>query len=226
MKVTHVVTCALVAFGLSASAASIEQVLDFSVTGWYQGVTTNVGVIQRDRTAIVRITSDNVVKALAIDRDTNYFYGRLFYKTALDGSTTNVVIRQAGKTNELDVTDAFTFSTAPFVVDQVVNTSRLFTNSYVETGLLGVSFSSSSVTFQNIGFSVGKLTRTHKLSGRVDGTPVSGYANLLSYAGGGGFITLNTNTFYKTNFQFAATNFVVGPAQINVRTFAPVISPN
>ncbi len=208
MKVIHVVTSALVVCGLAASAASIEQVLDFSVTGWYQGISTNTGVMDRDRSAIVRITSDNIVKSLALDhRDntnfTNYFRsGRLFYKTPLDGSATNVVIRVPGKTNELDVTDAFTWETGLFVVDQLFNTKTSFTNSYVETGLRGVSFTSSNLLFSNNGgFAEGTLTRTKKISAFINGGVSNGYANLLSYSGGGGTITLNTNIFYTTNFQ-------------------------
>ena len=181
----------------------------------------------------MRITSDNIVKALAIDhRDninfTNYFRsGRLFYKTSLDGSTTNVVIRVLGNTNELDVTGAFTFTNDPsFVIDQLFYTNTLFTNSYVETGLRSVAFTSGSVSFTNSGLAEGTLTRTKKISAFINGAVNSGFANLLSYSGGGGMITLNTNFFYTTNFQFAATNPPVnGPAQISFRTFAPVILP-
>jgi len=233
MKVICVLTCALVACGMAASAASIEQVLDFSVTGSYQGITTNVGVNQRARSVLVRITSDNIVRALAVDHRDNpsftnfYRYGHLYYKVPLDGSTTNVVIRAPGNTNELDVTGAFTFTNGTFVVDELANTNSLYTNSYVETGLSSVSFTSSSVSFTNIGLSFGTSTRTKKITGYVDHMPTNGFANLLSYSGGGGTFTLNTNRFYTTNFTFAATNEpVTGPAQINFRTFAPVISPN
>ncbi|MDB6056251.1 MAG: hypothetical protein JWO95_95 [Verrucomicrobiales bacterium] len=230
MKFIYVVTSALVVCGLTASAiniqpSSIEQVLDFSVTGWYQGIPTTNGVIHRDRAAIVRITSDNIVRALAIDRDTNFYRGRLFYKTALDGSATNIVIRVPGKTAELNVTDAFTWETGPFIVDQLFNTNTMVTNSYVETGLRSVSFTSSSVSFTNRGLAEGTLTRTRKISAFVSGTVKSGYANMLSYTGGGGTIAINTNFFYTTNFQFVATNTVTGPAQINIHTYAPVILP-
>ncbi|MGZ4961760.1 MAG: hypothetical protein ACXWIU_14475 [Limisphaerales bacterium] len=232
MKVIHVVTSALVVCGLAASAASIEQVLDFSVTGWYQGISTNTGVIHRDRSVIVRITSDNIVKMLAVDhRDdsnfTNYYRsGRLFYKTALDGSSTNVVIRVVGNTNELDVTSAFSWDVGPFVVDELSYTNTMFTNSYVETGLRSVSFTSSNLSFANNGsLSVGTLTRTKKISAFINHTNASGFANLLSYSGGGGTISLNTNLFHTTNFQFVATSTNTGPAQINFRTYAPVILP-
>jgi hypothetical protein len=214
-----------VATGLTASAASIEQIMNFTVVGWYQGVSTNNGVVVRDRTQIVRFTSENLVHALAIDYDTNYFTGQLLYQEVLDDSNTvvqtNVVIRQHGKTNELNVTSNFTFVTGPFVIAQIANTNRLITNSYVETGLRSVSFTSSSVSFTNNGgFSTGSLKRSKKLA-NIHG---SGYADLLSYSGGGGTFVLNTNLFHMTNFQFEATNTVGGPAQINFSTFSPSIS--
>lgn len=225
MKVTHVLTCALVACGLAASAASVEEILNFSVVGWYQGVSTTNGFSVHDHTQIVRFNSASVVNALAIDLgQSNLFNGQLIYRTALDGSVTNVLIRQRGKSTEVDVTTNFSFLTSTnFVIDQVVNTNALFTNSYTETGLRSVSFTSSSLSFTNNGcFSTGSLKRSRKLFGA--GT--NGYGNLLSYSGGGGAFTLNTNMFHTTNFQFEATNFVGGPAQINFATFSPVISTN
>lgn len=229
MKVTHILTCALVACGMAASAASVEEVLNFTVVGWYQGVptraTNNGAVTEHDHIQLVRFTSTSLVNALAIDLGrTDLFNGQLIYRTALDGSITNVLIRQHGTANEVDVTTNFTFLTSPeFVIDQVVNTNALFTNSYTETGLRSVSFYSSSLSFTNNGcFSTGSLKRTRKLFGA--GT--NGYGNLLSYSGGAGTFTLNTNVFHTTNMMFAGTNTVSGPAQINFATFSPVISPN
>jgi hypothetical protein len=228
MKAIRVVTCALAACAVAASAASIEQVLDINVTGAYQGISTNIHGNEHDRIQIFRINSANIVRSLAIDSGTNrdrFYTGTLIYKSALDGSTNYVVIRQKGGTNELDVSSNFVFYPGPFVYDQVSNSVKV--TSRVETGFMGLSFTNSSSSFTNIGFSYGTSTRTHNpIGGRVDGIPTNGYANLLSYSGGSGFGWLNTNLYsYKTN-RFTDTNFVSGPVQIQFRTFGPVFSPN
>ena len=98
---------------MSASAQSIEQILNFTVNGWYQGVSLTNGVIVHDRTSQLKLTSLDIANALAIQINTNFMKGLLIYKTSLDGSVTNIVIRQHGKTNELNVTDAFTFVSTP-----------------------------------------------------------------------------------------------------------------
>lgn len=236
MKVIRIFICVLAACALTASAASIEQVLEFNVTGWYQGISTNVGALSHDRSSIFRISSANIVHALVIDRAaipnaTNFYRGFLIYKTPLDSAPTNgfvlhnttnqVVIRVLGKPDELDVTDAFTFTNGPFVIDQVANTNAMVTNSYIETGLLAVSLTTSSISFTNSGFSEGTATRTKKLVGA--GT--NGYTYLLNYNGGGGTFSLNTNIFYTTNFQFAGSNLVSGPATIGVKTFGAGVFP-
>src|SRR4051794_598900 len=113
MKAICVVTCALAASATVASAASIEQVFDINVSGVYQGVPTVTRTAEHDRVQVFSITSANIVRALAIDYDTNYFTGSLFFKTAVDGGTNSIVIRQRGKTNELDVTTNFTFVVSP-----------------------------------------------------------------------------------------------------------------
>lgn len=234
MKSIRVVICALMACAVAGSAASVEQLLDISVTGAYQGIPVATGAVEHDRPQIFRIDSVNIVRALAIDYDTNYFNGMLIFKTALDGSTTNVVIRRKGRTNELDVTTNFQFFPGPItVVDQVFNTNTLAASSHIETGLMAFSFTSSSVSF-NCFPSYGTSTRSRTpITARIKDTngdivPVSAYANFLSYSGGGGFAFINTNLYsgFKTN-QFAATNFVSGPAQVQIlRTFSASISPN
>jgi hypothetical protein len=224
MKSIRVLTCALVACGISASAASIEQILDITVMGWYDGPITTSGVTVHARVVPIQIHSDNIVRALATDRDTNFFRGTLFFKTALDGSTTNIVIRVGNKTNELDVTDAFNFTPTFAVTDVVLrdNTFPPTTNSVVETGLKGLSFTSSSIGFTNIGFSTGTATRSRLIAGNAGAGVVSGYTFQHSFSGGSGSFFLNTNKFFTTNFTFAATNFVDGPAQISFKTFSPV----
>ena len=237
MKAIRLVTCALAACALAASAASIEQFLDINVTGVYQGVSTNRGAVERDPIALFRISSVNIVRALAIDNATNfypngtygsnYFAGTLIYKSSLDGSITNVVIRERRTTNELDVTTNFFFVRGPSVVNETRNTTTMATN-HVETGLMGLSFTSSSVSFTNLGgFSYGNSARTLKpVSARVDGTNASGFATLLAYFGGGGTATFNTNLFNAKTNVFAGTNTVTGPVQIQFKTYSPGVSPN
>ena len=240
MKAIRVVTCALAACAVAASAASIEQTLDINVTGVFQGISTNSAAnrnVELQRTQIFRINSGNIVRALAIERDTNYYNGTLIYRTALDGSVTNFVIRRA-PFPDLDVTGSFHFTPGPFVVTQVSNTNSEppLTTTRIETGLMALSFTSSSASFNtntdNLAFSYGTSTRTHNpVSGRVknsDGVvvPVSGYANLLSFSGGGALASFITNFYSLKTNQFAGTNFVTGPVQIQFRTFGPVVSAN
>jgi hypothetical protein len=231
MKVTRIFTVALMASAMAASADSIEQFLNISVTGWYQGLTIAGQGVEHQLPAPIHIGTLNIVRALAVDfGKTNFFTGRLVYKTPLDGSTNQFFIREAGTTNELDVTSAFTFGSGPgpVVVNELANTNRSVTNFYQETNLRFLSFSNSSMSFSNGGFCIGSTTRTRQLPPIIgtNGTLVTGFANTLLYSNGVGTFMLNTNIFFHTNFQFAATNLVSGPAQIDFQTFAPFVSRN
>jgi hypothetical protein len=239
MKSICIVICALTTSSLVASAQSIEQVLNVSVTGGvYQGAPTTSPVnpaVEIDPVKTFTITSPILVRALAIDSGTNYsnfVSGTLFYKTSLDGSITNVVIRRVGKTNELNVTTNFVFIPGPFVVTQSANTNTalnpsLLKTNRVETGLMSLSFNSSNASFTAFGFAYGTSSRSiNAVVGKVNGTNASGYANLLSFSGGSGIASVNTNLFTRASSPDVGTNLVAGPAQIQITTSAPVVSPS
>lgn len=234
MKAIRFVICALVACGVAASAASIEQTLDITVHGWYQLPTLGGPAFQHDRIKEIQFGSAEIVRALAVDRFTsdptssNFYTGFLLLKTPLDGGTNKVVVRQRGGTNEMDVTDSFTFSSNAFVVDQVIQTNVTppITNSYIERGLKGLSFTTASRSFTNIlsatntCYSLGTTTRSRKLVSPLG----SGYCDFLNYSGGSGTFMLNTNGFNRSTFAFTNDGPVVtGPAQITFKTYGAVI---
>jgi hypothetical protein len=235
MKAIRFVICALVACSVAASAASIEQSLDINVHGWYQLPSVGGPTSQHDRIKEVQFGSAEIVRALAVDRfasdpsSSNYYTGFLILKTPLDGGTNKVVVRQRGSTSEMDVTDSFTFSSNAFVVDQVIQTNVTppITNSYVERGLKGLSFTTKSRSFTNIlsatniCYSLGTTTRSRKFVSPLG----TNYCYFLNYSGGSGTFMLNTNSFDKATFQLATNGAPVsGPAQITFRTFGPVIT--
>jgi hypothetical protein len=229
MKLIKILSSAAVVavVGLSANrveAVSAEQLLNISLVGTYQGTnTTRAGVVSA-HSMIVRITSPNIVKAIAVDytstngiASNNIFGGTLIRKVGLgtNSSGETIIIRKG--TNETDVTSFFGGSANNFSANNEVfastvrtNTSPNVTNTFIAAGLHSISLNTSNITFtlNGYGLAVGR-----NVFGKEGTVTVSNRVDSLS-ANGTGLFSLNVGT----NLFQPGSNVHSGPAYGTFKT--------